>query len=100
MLAKLATITAFVVSVHAFNVDMGFVQAAALYMVANTVGSAVPTPGGVGGLEAALTAVLLGAGVEAADRRRDRVLFRVATYWLPTLPGWLLLQDAQRRDIV
>ena len=99
-MAKLATITAFVVSVRAFDVNMGFVQAAALYMVANTVGSAVPTPGGVGGLEAALTAVLLGAGVEAATAAAIVVLFRVATYWLPTLPGWLLLQDAQRRDIV
>ncbi|MGZ6557893.1 MAG: lysylphosphatidylglycerol synthase domain-containing protein, partial [Actinomycetota bacterium] len=91
LLAKLATIAAFVVSVHAFNVNMGFVQAAALYMVANTVGSAVPTPGGVGGLEAALTAVLLGAGCRGRDRRRDR----------RAVPGrHLLAADAARLAVV
>ena len=100
LLAKLVTIIAFVTSVHAFGVQMGFVQAGALYMVASTVGAAVPTPGGVGGLEAALTAALLGAGVVGATAAAIVVLFRLATYWLPTIPGWLLLQHTQRRGIV
>jgi uncharacterized membrane protein YbhN (UPF0104 family) len=99
-LSKFVIITAFVASVHAFGVSMGFAQAGALYMVANTVGSAVPTPGGVGGLEAALTAALLGAGVAGATAAAIVVLFRLATYWLPTLPGWLFLQHSQRSGIV
>jgi len=86
--------------VHAFGVSMGFAQAGALYLVANTVGSAVPTPGGVGGLEAALTAALLGAGVAGATAAAIVVLFRLATYWLPTVPGWLFLQHSQRSGIV
>ena len=54
--AKLSTILAFVWSCRAFDVDLAFVELGALYMVANTVASAVPTPGGVGAIEAALSA--------------------------------------------
>jgi glycosyltransferase 2 family protein len=59
LLSKLTTIVAFWLTVLAFDVEMSFARAGALYMIANTIGSAVPTPGGVGGIEAALTAVLL-----------------------------------------
>ena len=99
-LAKLVTIAAFAVSVRALGVDMPFVQAAALYMVANTIGSAVPTPGGVGGIEAALTAALLSVGVPSATAASIVLLFRLATFWLPTLPGYLFLRRVQHQGIV
>lgn len=99
-LGKLATIVAFWLSCLAFGVDLSFAKAGALYMVANTVGSAVPTPGGVGGIEAALTAVLLSYGVDNATAAAVVLLFRFITFWLPTLPGWVALQDVQRRGIV
>lgn len=99
-MAKLVTIAAFAVSVRALGVDMPFVQAAALYMVANTIGSAVPTPGGVGGIEAALTAALLSVGVASATAASIVLLFRLATFWLPTLPGYLFLRRVQRQGIV
>lgn len=99
-LGKLVTVLAFVVSVRAFDVDMGLAQAGALYMVANTIGSAVPTPGGVGGLEAALTAALLGANVDPATAAAIVLLFRLMTFWLPTVPGWFFLRHAQRTGVV
>ena len=100
LFAKLSTVTAFVVSVHAFGVDMSFARAGALYMVANTIGSAVPTPGGVGGIEAALTAALISAGVADATAASIVLFFRLFTFWLPTVPGWFFLQRVQRRGIV
>jgi uncharacterized membrane protein YbhN (UPF0104 family) len=54
----------------------------------------------VGGLEAALTAALLGAGVASATAVAIVVLFRLFTFWLPTLPGWLMLQYTQRTGVV
>jgi undecaprenyl-diphosphatase len=98
--AKLVTIMAFAVSIKALGVDMPFSQVGALYMVGNTIGSAVPTPGGVGGIEAALTAMLLSAGVESATAASIVLLFRLATFWLPTLPGWYFLRRVQREGIV
>jgi uncharacterized protein (TIRG00374 family) len=99
-LGKLLTIICFWLSVLAFGVDMSFPKAGALYMVANTVGSAVPTPGGVGGIEAALTAVLIGYGVDSATAAGAVLFFRVLTFWLPTLPGYGFLQYTQRKGIV
>jgi uncharacterized protein (TIRG00374 family) len=99
-LGKLLTIICFWLSVLAFGVDMSFPKAGALYMVANTVGSAVPSPGGVGGIEAALTAVLIGYGVDSASAAGAVLFFRVLTFWLPTLPGYGFLQYTQRKGIV
>ena len=48
-----------------------------MYMLGNTVGSAVPTPGGVGGIEAALIAVLTGAGVDDATAAAAVLVFRL-----------------------
>lgn len=100
LFAKLSTITAFVVSVHAFGVDMSYARAGALYMVGSTIGSAVPTPGGVGGIEAALTAALISAGVPDAASASIVLFFRLFTFWLPTVPGWFFLQRVQRRGLV
>lgn len=99
-LGKLLTIICFWLSVLAFGVDMTFPKAGALYMVANTVGSAVPSPGGVGGIEAALTAVLIGYGVDSGAAAGAVLFFRVLTFWLPTLPGYGFLQYTQRKGIV
>lgn len=97
---KLANVIAFWLSVLAFDVDMGFAKAGALYMIANTIGSAVPTPGGVGGVEAALTAALISFGVDNATAAAIVLLFRTLTFWLPTLPGYFFMRYCQRAGIV
>ncbi|HKY66689.1 MAG TPA: lysylphosphatidylglycerol synthase transmembrane domain-containing protein [Acidimicrobiales bacterium] len=99
-LGKLFTLTSFWLSVLAFGVDMSYPKAGALYMIANTIGSAVPTPGGVGGIEAALTAALISFGVDGGTAAGIVLFFRVLTFWLPTLPGYGFLQYTQRKGIV
>jgi uncharacterized membrane protein YbhN (UPF0104 family) len=100
ILNKLANVVAFWLSVLAFDVDMGFAKAGALYMIALTIGSAVPTPGGVGGVEAALTAALISFGVDNATAAAIVLLFRTLTFWLPTLPGYFFMRYCQRTGIV
>jgi uncharacterized protein (TIRG00374 family) len=99
-LGKLANIIAFWLSVLAFDVTMSFPKAGAIYMIANTVGSAVPTPGGVGGIEAALTAALVSFGVDNATAAAIVLLFRTITFWLPTLPGYFFMRYTQAKGIV
>lgn len=99
-LMKLANLVAFAACVSAFGESLGFARIGALYMVANTIGAAVPTPGGVGGLEAALTAALISGGVDAPTAGAIVLVFRLFTFWLPTIPGWACLQQAQRTGIV
>ena len=46
-----------------------------------------PTPGGLGAIEAALVAGLTGVGMDPAIAVAAVLSYRLATYWLPILPG-------------
>jgi undecaprenyl-diphosphatase len=98
--AKLSTIFAFVWSCRAFDVDLAFVELAALYMVANTIASAVPTPGGVGAIEAALVFMLTSAAIDDPTAWAVVVLFRLINFWFPTIPGYVGLKVSERRGLV
>lgn len=99
-LSKLLTICAFVLACRSFGIDLGFPELGALYLGANTVASAVPTPGGVGAIEAALVFVLTGAGVGQPEAWSAVLLFRLVTYWLPIVPGWFALDYCKRTELV
>lgn len=94
--AKVAVIAAFVVSCGAVGVDLSVSRLGILYLTASSVAAAAPTPGGVGAVEAALTAALTGVGVPAADALSAVFLFRLVTYWLPVPFGWGALHRLQR----
>ena len=59
-----------------------------------------PHPGGVGAIEALLTAGLTGIGISPGAAVSAVLIYRLATYWLPVLPGWLCLRQLQRIDYV
>jgi uncharacterized protein (TIRG00374 family) len=67
-----------------------------VFVSGNTVGSLVPTPGGLGAVEAALTAGLTAAGVAAGPAFSAVLLFRLATFWLPIPFGWFAWNRLQR----
>lgn len=98
--SKLTTIVAFVLSCRAFDIHLGFAELGALYLTATTIASAVPTPGGVGAIEAALVAVLTGAGVESSLAWSASLLFRTITFWVPTIPGYIALKLSEKRGLV
>ena len=100
VVAKLSTILTFVWACRAFGIDLPFAELGALYLGANTIASAVPTPGGVGAIEAALVFVLTRAGVPEAEAWAATLLFRLVNYWLPTIPGYLALRYSERRELV
>lgn len=99
-LGKLMTIVAFAASCRAFDIDLPFATIGAMYMVANTIASTVPTPGGVGAIEAALVFVLTNAGVDDATAWAAVLLFRLINYWFPTIPGYVALKLSERRSLV
>ncbi len=69
---------------------------AAVYLAGNTVGSIAPTPGGLGAVEAVLTAGLTAIGIPAHEAVPAVLLFRVATFWLPIPAGWVSFILLQR----
>lgn len=99
-IAKMSTIVAFAASCRAFDIEIPFAELGAMYLLANTVASTVPTPGGVGAIEAALILVLTNAGVPQATAWAAVLLFRLINYWLPTVPGYIALKVSERREYV
>nr|WP_241480160.1 lysylphosphatidylglycerol synthase transmembrane domain-containing protein [Nocardiopsis halotolerans] len=74
---------------------------AVVYLAGNAIGSAAPTPGGLGAVEAALIGGLTTVvGVPAAVALPAVLLFRLLTFWLPVLPGWGAFSYLQRREAI
>jgi uncharacterized membrane protein YbhN (UPF0104 family) len=73
----------------ALGVNIGLMDALIALSFGVIVGSIFPTPGGIGGVEAGITAALIVLGYDAALSASVAVLFRVATYWQPLIPGTL-----------
>jgi uncharacterized membrane protein YbhN (UPF0104 family)/tRNA A-37 threonylcarbamoyl transferase component Bud32 len=73
---------------------------AVVYLAGNAAGSFIPTPGGIGAVETALSIALAGAGLTAAAAITAVLLFRTVTFWLPVLAGWVSLHYLQRRDVI
>ena len=99
-IGKLSTIVAFAAACRGFGVEIPFAELGAMYLVATTIASTVPTPGGVGAIEAALILVLTNAGVPDATAWAAVLLFRLINYWLPTIPGYICLKISERREYV
>jgi glycosyltransferase 2 family protein len=91
-------ILALVATVAAFGSGLSFPQVGAAYLVAAALGSVAPTPGGLGAFEAALLAALTGYGMPNGRAVAAVLTFRLLTFWLPVLPGWLLFNQMQRRE--
>ena len=73
---------------------------AIVFLAGNTVGSATPTPGGLGGVEAVMAAGLTAIGVPAHQAIPAVLLFRMATFWLPIPAGWISHVVLQRRGVL
>jgi glycosyltransferase 2 family protein len=100
LLLNLGYIAALFASVRAFDYPVTIAVAGAVYLVGGTVASAAPTPGGVGAVEAALIAGLTATGVPTEQAVPAVLVYRIATFWLPVLPGWLAFTLLTRRDVI
>ncbi len=87
-------------SAFALLIDLSFADALIAFSFGTAIGGILPTPGGVGGVEAGITAALLVLGYDAAAAASIAVLFRVATYWQPLLPGTLSYLYLRERKLL
>ena len=94
---SLAYIAALMASVAAFGGDLAVPQVGTAYLAATAIAALAPTPGGLGAVESALIAALTGYGLADGVAVSSVLTFRLATFWLPILPGWLLFGWMQRR---
>lgn len=77
------------------NSHLPYANAAVVFLTAQALGSVVPTPGGLGGVELALGAALKTLGVP--QFALAVFLFRLVTCYLPVIPGWFVFTMMQRK---
>ena len=96
LLLDLSFVAALTCATRAFGATPPIAAVAVVYFAGAIIGSAVPTPGGLGGVEAALSAGLVAVGLNPGIAISSVLLFRLCTYWLPIPFGWASLNYLQR----
>ncbi|MFC8516217.1 YbhN family protein [Streptomyces sp. NPDC057257] len=76
------------------------VHMAVAYLAATVAVALVPTPGGLGSVEAALVVALVAAGGPVAVATAVVLAYRIITVWLPLLPGALTLGALVRLKVI
>jgi undecaprenyl-diphosphatase len=96
----IAYIASLFAAVLAFDSDLSFAQVGAVYLGSSIIAAAAPTPGGLGAMEAALVAGLTGVGMDSGTAVAAVLSYRLLTYWLPILPGWLSFHSLERHNLI
>lgn len=97
LVMTLGYIMAFWASLAAFGHSLALVDVALVNLVGNALGAVVPTPGGLGGVEGALTAGLAAAGLPYSIALSATLLYRVVTYWARIPIGWVAMRWLERK---
>jgi uncharacterized membrane protein YbhN (UPF0104 family)/membrane-associated phospholipid phosphatase/tRNA A-37 threonylcarbamoyl transferase component Bud32 len=84
-------------SLAAFGAGLSPGKVLLVYLGGTAIAAASPTPGGLGAVEAALVAGLTAAGARAGPAVAGVLTFRLFTFWLPILPGWLAFRMLEQR---
>jgi glycosyltransferase 2 family protein len=97
LLLTVAYVLCLAACVRALGGSVPIASIAVVYLTGSALGSAAPTPGGLGAVEVALSAGLTAAGLQGATALSAALLFRLLTFWLPVPVGWIAFNYLQRR---
>jgi uncharacterized membrane protein YbhN (UPF0104 family) len=100
LLLSAAYVLAMVAALRSVGAHPAILATAVVFLAGNAVGSATPTPGGLGGVEAVLAAGLTAIGIPAHEAIPAVLLFRMATFWLPIPLGWISYEVLRRRGVL
>ena len=73
----------------AFGYTMGLGHLLIGYVVAYSIGTLAPTPGGLGAVEGIMIALYLSFGVPSAIAVAVVLIYRIINFWLPIPPGFI-----------
>lgn len=100
LILNIATGMGFWAALLAFGTATNPVETVFVFLLANMLGSAVPTPGGLGAVEAALTFAFTSVGVPPAVALSATLVYRVAFYWLRIPMGALAMKWLDRHNLI
>lgn len=85
---------------QAMGMSISFVQTFIVYTTGVLVGLVTPTPGGLGGMEAGLVAGMVAYGQTSSLAFSAVIIYRLVTYWLPIIPGYLCFWVLRRKKVI
>jgi uncharacterized membrane protein YbhN (UPF0104 family) len=86
-----------VLSVHG---SITLVAVFVIYVSASLAGNIAPTPGGIGAIEAVIALELVAAHVSLPEAAASTLIFRLFTFWLPTIPEGFALRYVRKKNII
>lgn len=99
LLQSVGYVAAFGFSLASFGYSLPIMTLAITFLISNTLGSVVPSPGGIGPVEAALTGGLAVAGIPYSIALSTALVYRLLTFWGRVPLGWFALRYLQRKDL-
>lgn len=87
-LSSLTSIFALWASAQAIGIELSFSAALLAYTFGNIAATLIPTPGGIGAVEAGIYSGLVLTGVSGPDATLITLIYRLITYWIPFIPGY------------
>jgi uncharacterized protein (TIRG00374 family) len=87
-------------STKSVGINLSIVDIFIAFVAGNAALTVSPTPGGIGGVEAAVTAVIVSANVAPSLALAAVVVYRIVSYWLPIIPGYLAFRLATKDHYV
>jgi len=84
----------------ALGLSLSWVQVAFAFLAASTAVGAVPAPGGIGPVDAAVVFAMVALGAPMDVSATAVIGYRVLTVWLPLLPGALVLSALVQRKVL
>jgi glycosyltransferase 2 family protein len=95
-----AHVLAFAACVVAVGGHAPLIALCAVYLGASAAGSLIPTPSGIGAVEAALIGGLVATGIGVPAATAAALLSRLVSVWGPAVPGWFALVALRRRCLL
>lgn len=100
LILNISTGLGFWIALMAFGCHTNPVETTFIFLLANTLGSAVPTPGGLGAVEAALSVAFTAVGIPSTIAVSTTLVYRIAFYWLRIPMGAVAMKWLDRHNLI
>ena len=100
LLMNIGYVGSFWTALMAMGGSLNFSTVSITYLTANAAGSFIPSPGGIGTVETALTSGLTVAGISSSVAIATALLYRLVTFYGRIPFGWLAMKYMEKKDLI
>ena len=100
LLMNIGYVGAFWTALLAMGGSLNFSTVSITYLTANAAGSFIPSPGGIGTVETALTSGRTVAGISSSVAIATALLYRLVTFYGRIPFGWLAMKYMEKKDLI